>query len=51
MNMEITIVKWFRDFGHNFFQKTAILAIFIGILAISYEKNLATLLWLLIWLV
>jgi len=40
MNMEITIVKTFCDFGHNF---KAILAIFIRSLAISYEKNLATL--------
>jgi len=40
MNMEITIVKTFCDFGHNFFKKQPF---FIRSLAISYEKNLATL--------
>jgi len=44
MNMEITIVKTFYNFGHDFFKKTVILAIFlIRISAISHEKNLATL--------
>jgi len=36
MNIKITIVKTFCGFGHNFFKKTAIVAI-------SYEKNLETL--------
>jgi len=40
MDMEITIVKTFRDFSHNFFKKQPFL---IRILAISCEKNLATL--------
>jgi len=44
MDMEITIVKTFCDFGHNFFKKQPFWPFFIRILAISYEKNLATLL-------
>jgi len=44
MNMEITIVKTFCDFGHNVFKKQPLWPFFIGILAISYEKNLITLL-------
>jgi len=42
--MEITIVKTFYNFGHNFFKKQLFWPFFIRILAISYEKNLATLL-------
>jgi len=43
MNMEIIIVKTFCDFGHNVFKKQPFWPFFIRILAISYEKNLATL--------
>jgi len=43
MNMEIAIVKTFYDFGHNFFKKQSFWPIFIRILAISQEKNLANL--------
>jgi len=38
MNMEITIVKTFCDFGHNVFKKQPFLPFCIRILAISYEK-------------
>jgi len=44
MNMEITIVNTFCDFVHNFFKKQPFWPFFIRILAISYEKNLETLL-------
>ena len=43
MNIEITIVKTFCDFGHDL--KNNHFSIFIRILAISYEKKLATLVW------
>jgi len=45
MNMEITIAKTFCDFRHNVFKKTAIFfwPFYIRILAINYEKSLATL--------
>jgi len=41
--MEITTVKTFYDFGHNFLKNQPFWLFFIRILAISYEKNLATL--------
>ena len=43
MNIEITIVKTFCNYGHNFFKKQPFWPFFIRILAISCEKNLATL--------
>jgi len=39
MNMEITIVKTFCDFGHNFFEKQPFWPFFIRILTISYKKK------------
>jgi len=42
MNIEITIVKTFCDFGHNFFKK-AVLAIFCQDFVHKLRKNLATL--------
>jgi len=44
MNMEITIVKTFCDFDHKVSKKQSFWPFCIGILATSYEKNLATLL-------
>jgi len=43
MNIEITIVKTFCDFGLNFFKQQPLWPFFIKILAINCEKNLATL--------
>jgi len=43
MNMEITIIKTFCDIGFNLFKKQLFWPFFIRILAISYEKYLATL--------
>jgi len=43
MNMEIAIVKTFCDFGHNVFKKQRFWPFFTRILAISCEKDLATL--------
>jgi len=39
MNIEITIVKTFCEFGHNFFKKQPFWPFFIRILAISCEKK------------
>jgi len=38
INMEITIVKPFCDFGHNVFKKQEFWPFLIRILAVSYEK-------------
>jgi len=39
MNMEITIVKTFCDFGHNFFKKQPFWPFLSRILTISYKKK------------
>jgi len=43
MNIEITVVKTFCDFGHNFFKKQPFLPFFYQDVGHKLRKNLATL--------